>query len=129
MSFWSMICRRGTVFNGARTLLLSKPRIDYWRPDLSGATSDGATRRGYSGADGVPPRPSPYFLVACTQLCRPFCRSVGPSVRRSVGRKPFARSMQLMAIGPVYKGADRVTQNIKVKERPTSTTKPLFQKP
>ena len=27
-----------------------------------------------------------YFLVACTRLYKPLCRSVGPSVRRSVRR-------------------------------------------
>ena len=38
-----------------------------------------------------------YFLVACTRLYKPLCRSVGPSVRLSL----IARRTRLMAIGLV----------------------------
>ena len=43
-----------------------------------------------------------FFLVACTRLYKPLCRSVrlsvGPSVSRSIGRSLIARSTRLMAI-------------------------------
>jgi len=41
-----------------------------------------------------------YFLVACTRLYKPLCRSVGRSVGRSVRR--CSRSTRLMAIGLVF---------------------------
>ena len=41
------------------------------------------------------------FLVTCTRLYKPLCRSVRQLVGRSVGQKLIARSTQLMAIGLV----------------------------
>jgi len=47
------------------------------------------------------------FLVACTRLYKPLCRSVRRSVRRPDGPSPLAWSTRLTAIGLYVTKADR----------------------